>query len=177
MRKALAVLGTAIFLVVAPGFVAGLVPRWISRWRLAAPFFGVAAFRFAGAMLIAIGFAGVLECFARFALKGIGTPAPVFPAQRLVVSGMYRYVRNPMYIAVVAMIFGQALLFGNAGLLEYGALIWLLFHLFVLIYEEPVLRDTYGAEYEEFCGKVPRWIPRFHSPDLIARSSQDSAPH
>ena len=165
MRKVLAVIGTAIFLVLAPGFVAGLVPRWISRWQFAAPLFGLAMFRFAGATLIAIGLAGLLECFGRFALKGIGTPAPaVFPTRHLVISGMYRYVRNPMYIAVVAIIFGQALLFGNVELLEYGVAVWLLFHVWVLIYEEPTLRSTFGAEYDEFRAKVPRWIPLFKNP-------------
>jgi protein-S-isoprenylcysteine O-methyltransferase Ste14 len=139
----------------------GLVPWWISQWRFAPPFLGLAVLRLAGGILLALGIASVLECFARFALRGIGTPAPVFPTRHLVVTGLYRHVRNPMYIAVVSMIFGQALLFGDLELLEYGALVWLLFHLFVLIYEEPTLRSTFGAEYESFRAKVPRWIPDF----------------
>ena len=94
-------------------------------------------------------------------LKGIGTPAPAFPTRHLVISGMYRHVRNPMYIAVVAAIFGQALLFGNVAPVEYGALVWLLLHLFVLVYEEPTLRSTFGAEYAAYCAKVPRWSPNF----------------
>jgi protein-S-isoprenylcysteine O-methyltransferase Ste14 len=161
MQKLLAVAGSAIFLAVAPGFVAGLAPWWISHWRFDAPFFGLAVFRFAGGVLAVLGLAGLLECFARFALRGIGTPAPVFPTRHLVISGTYRYVRNPMYIAVVATIFGQALLFGNVALMEYGAVVWLLFHVFVLAYEEPALRSTFGAEYISFCAKVPRWVPNF----------------
>jgi protein-S-isoprenylcysteine O-methyltransferase Ste14 len=160
MRKLLAMIGSAIFLVVAPGFVAGLVPWWISHWQLEAPFLGLQVFRFAGALLVAMGLIGLLNSFVRFALQGLGTPAPVFPTRHLVVAGLYRYVRNPMYIAVVMTILGQALIFGNAGLLEYGGLIWLLFHLFVLLYEEPTLRATFGAEYDSFCAEVPRWIPR-----------------
>jgi protein-S-isoprenylcysteine O-methyltransferase Ste14 len=161
VRKLWALIGSAIFLVVVPGFVAGLAPWWISHWQFDRPFLGLTLFRLAGGILLALGLAGLLECFGRFALQGIGTPAPVFPTRHLVITGMYRHVRNPMYVAVVAAIVGQALLFGNVGLLEYGALVWLLFHLFVLIYEEPTLRSTFGPEYAEFCAKVPRWIPSF----------------
>jgi protein-S-isoprenylcysteine O-methyltransferase Ste14 len=100
------------------------------------------------------------ESFARFAMKGLGTPAPVFPTRHLVISGLYCYVRNPMYVAVVAVIMGQGLIFPDVRVLEYGALVWLGFHLFVLGYEEPVLRATFGQEYTDFCNSVPRWIPR-----------------
>jgi protein-S-isoprenylcysteine O-methyltransferase Ste14 len=161
MRKVLALIGSAIFLVLAPGFIAGLAPWWISHWWFEAPFFGLMIFRFAGGILIVLGLAGLLECFARFALRGLGTPAPVFPTRHLVISGMYRHVRNPMYIALISTIFGQALLFGNVELLEYGALVWLLTHLFVLMYEEPTLRATFGEEFEQFRAQVPRWIPSF----------------
>ena len=82
-----------------------------------------------------------MDSFARFALEGLGTPAPIAPTQRLVVTGLYRYVRNPIYIAVVAVIFVQALLFGDWRLLWYGALLWLAFHLFVVMYEEPTLKN------------------------------------
>jgi len=108
-----------------------------------------------------MGILGVLECFGRFALQGVGTPAPVFPTRHLVVAGLYRHVRNPMYISVMATILGQGVLFGNVDVLGYGAVVWLLFHVFVLVYEEPTLRSTFGTEYESYCGKVPRWIPRF----------------
>jgi protein-S-isoprenylcysteine O-methyltransferase Ste14 len=160
-RKVWATLGSAVFLVMAPGFVAGLVPFWISRWRIEAPFLGTLLFRFAGAVLIALGGIVLLDSFARFALAGLGTPAPVFPTRHLVVTGLYRHVRNPMYLAVVSTIFGQGLLFGNVSVLEYGALVWLLFHIFVLIYEEPALRASFGSEYESFRAAVPRWVPRF----------------
>ena len=156
----MAIAGSAIFLIIAPGLVAGLIPWWISRWREEAPFFGLTFFRFGGAMLIGLGVTGVLDSFLRFALQGLGTPAPVFPTRHLVVTGLYRYVRNPMYVAVLSAILGQALILGNISLLEYGALVWLLFHLFVVAYEEPTLRASFGPEYETFCAAVPRWIPR-----------------
>ena len=161
IRKVLAIVGSAVFLVIAPGFVARLVPWWISHWRLEAPFFGTPVFRFAGGMLIALGVAGLLDSFVRFAVQGVGTPAPVFPTRHLVITGLYRYLRNPMYVAVVSTILGQGLVLGNVTLLEYGGLVWLLFHLFVLVYEEPTLRGSFGSEYKVFCAEVPRWIPRF----------------
>jgi len=160
-RKVLAIVGSVVFLVIAPGFVAGLVPWWISRWRLEAPFFGMPLFRFVGGMLITLGTIGLLDSFVRFAAQGLGTPAPVFPTRYLVTTGLYRHVRNPMYVAVVSAILGQGLLLGNVTLLEYGGLVWLLFHLFVLVYEEPTLTASFGSEYKVFCAEVPRWIPRF----------------
>src|SRR5262249_4856012 len=90
---------------------------------------------------------------------GVGTPAPVFPTRQLVVTGLYRYVRNPMYVAVTSTILSQGLIFANVELLECGALVWLLFHLFVLVYEEPTLRASFGSQYTA-CAEVPRWIPR-----------------
>jgi protein-S-isoprenylcysteine O-methyltransferase Ste14 len=160
MRRAFAILGTAIFLVLAPGTVAGLIPWWITRWHVQSPRIARLPVQVAGAVLVAAGVVVLLDSFGRFALKGLGTPAPVFPTQHLVVSGLYRYVRNPMYVAVLAVILGQALIFGNPRLLEYAALAWLAVHVFVVAYEEPTLRASFGAEYEAFCAAVPRWIPR-----------------
>ncbi len=141
------------------------MPWWISGWRLQSAFLGLQFLRFVGGILITLGTAGLLDSFRRFAVEGLGTPAPVFPTRHLVVSGLYRYVRNPMYLAVVSVIVGQALLFGNAMLFEYAALVWLLFHFFVLLYEEPTLKATFGREYEVFCAEVPRWIPRLNVVD------------
>jgi protein-S-isoprenylcysteine O-methyltransferase Ste14 len=160
MRRAFAVLGSALFLVVAPGTIAGLVPWWICRWRIQPPLLGFPLLRVIGVLLVIAGVPILLDSFARFALTGLGTPAPVFPTRHVVVSGLYQYVRNPMYIAVVSVIISQGLLFGSISVLEYGALVWLGFHLFVLAYEEPVLRATFGTEYKVFCDHVPRWIPR-----------------
>ena len=160
MSKAIAVLGSALFFVIAPLVLAGFVPRWVTQWEFRPAFFGVDLTRILGGMLIIAGVPGVVDSFARFALEGLGTPAPVAPTQKLVVTGLYRYVRNPIYIAVVAVIFGQALLFGDWRLLWYGALLWLFFHVFVVMYEEPTLKQTFGTEYESFRTNVPRWIPR-----------------
>jgi len=157
-----AVLGTGLFLLLAPGVLAGLIPWWLSRWRVHAPFLGFTIIRAVGFLLIGAGIPVLLESFGRFALQGIGTPAPVFPTQHLVVTGFYRYVRNPMYLAVVSVILGQALLLGEVRILAYAILGWSVTHLFVLSYEEPTLRKSFGAEYETYCVHVPRWIPRFH---------------
>src|SRR5499433_2462108 len=160
MRRILAILGSAIFLVMAPGIVAAYVPWRISRWQVGAPLLGSSSFRLVGVLLIAAGLPVLLDSFARFALQGRGTPAPIFPTRHLVVSGLFRYVRNPMHVAVVSLILGQGLFFGSVRVLEYGITVWMLFHLFVLNYEEPTLRKTYGPQYEQFCANVPRWIPR-----------------
>ncbi len=160
LRRASAILGSLAFLVIAPGLVAGWVPWRISAWRIQAPFFGITVFSAAGGILIALGALGILDSFARFALQGLGTPAPVFPTRHLVVTGLYRYVRNPIYVAVVSAILGQGLLFGNLELLVYAGFIWLAFHVFVLVYEEPALKASSGSEYTAFCTAVPRWIPR-----------------
>jgi protein-S-isoprenylcysteine O-methyltransferase Ste14 len=158
MRKVLAALGSAVFLVLAPGIVAGFVPWWIAHGTAAAPRNWL--LETLGILLMACGAAALFDSFARFALQGLGTPAPVFRTRHLVVTGLYRHVRNPMYLAVAAAILGQSLWFGNVRVLVYGFAVWLAFHLFVTAYEEPTLRRTYGREYEEFCANVPRWIPR-----------------
>src|SRR5882762_8775098 len=111
-----------------------------------------------------------VDSFARFALQGLGTPAPIAPTQNLVVTGLYRYVRNPIY---VALILGQAALFGDQRLLAYGVLVWLAFHAFVVGYEEPVLVRRFGTEYEDFRANVPRWIPRL-TPWRAARRQNHS---
>lgn len=157
---AVAVIGSLIWLVIAPGLIAGYLPWAITRWRVEPPLLWVGATRWLGALLILLGLPILLEAFARFALYGRGTPAPVLPPERLVVRGFYRRVRNPMYVAVVALILGQALLFGEAQLLALGAVVWLVFHVFVRAYEEPTLRRRFGPDYLAYCAAVPRWIPR-----------------
>lgn len=160
MRRVFAVLASLLFLVLAPGTVAGLVPWWISHWRFEPPASWWFPLRVVGGLLVASGALVLVESFLRFAIKGLGTPAPVFPTRHLVVTGLYRFVRNPMYVAVVAAIIGQGLIFGNTGVLLYGAIVWIAFHLFVIAYEEPTLRAAFGDEYERFRRDVPRWIPR-----------------
>jgi protein-S-isoprenylcysteine O-methyltransferase Ste14 len=157
MTRPAALLGSAVFFVLAPGILAGLVPWLITGWD--GPFAHPAAAA-AGLVLIAAGVLLIVECFARFALVGMGTPAPVAPPTRLVVSGAYRRVRNPMYVAVVSMAAGQAALFADFGLFLYAAVLWLGFHLFVIAYEEPTLREKFPEDYAAFFAAVPRWRPR-----------------
>jgi len=140
--------------------MAGLVPWWISRWEFQITFAGMSMARYLGAALIAAGISGLADSFLRFALQGLGTPAPIAPTRHLIVTGLYRYVRNPMYVAVAAIILGQALLFGDWRLFVYGALFCLVCHLFIIAYEEPTLQKSFGPEYELFQANVPRWIPR-----------------
>ena len=160
MHRTSAILGSALFLVIVPGAIAGLIPWSITRWQFMPPFVGLEITRAIGVILILAGVPGLLDSFGRFALQGLGTPAPIAPPRHLVVTGLYRFVRNPMYVAVVTTILGQALLFGDWRLAVYGALFWLAMHVFVVIYEEPTLTETFGAEYETFRANVPRWLPR-----------------
>lgn len=159
-QRTIAALGSAVFFVVAPCTLAGLVPWWITGWQLQPPFLGLELTRSIGAAMILAGVLGLVDAFARFALQGLGTPAPIAPPRNLVVTGLYRYVRNPIFVAVVAIILGQALLMGDWRLIVYGAILWLAFHVQVVVYEEPTLEQTFGSEYEAFCAAVPRWIPR-----------------
>jgi protein-S-isoprenylcysteine O-methyltransferase Ste14 len=158
--KLKAILGSLLFFVAAPVVVAGFVPWWITHWEFQRAFWGVEATRIIGVVLIIVGAVGLLDSFARFALQGLGTPAPIAPTRNLVVTGLYRYVRNPMYVAVLAAISGQAVLFCDWHLFVYGAMFWLTCHLFVVTYEEPTLRRTYAKQYETYRANVPRWIPR-----------------
>ena len=161
MRKRAAAIGTFVFFWIAPATVAGWVPWLITHWAVGPPLFAGAASRGLGALFVASGTLVVVECFVRFARKGRGTPAPVAPTERLVVTGLYRHVRNPMYVGVVSAIVGQALAFGSRALLYYGLAVWAGFFAFVVAVEEPSLRRRFGAEYEAYRAAVPRWMPRF----------------
>jgi len=156
-----AVAGSAAFLVIAPGVVAGLVPWRLTRWRMGAAY--PVPVRVVGAMVAAAGAAALLGAFAQFAVEGRGTPAPPVPTEHLVVRGLYRYVRNPMYLAVLAVITGQALLLSRPLLLGYAAVVAAGFVAFVHGYEQPALARRYGAEYEAYRRAVPGWWPRLPS--------------
>src|SRR5258706_4656829 len=150
MRRIAAILGSGVFLVIAPGTLAVYVRWTLSRWHMAPPLLGFFPFRVIGGLLIALGLPVLLDSFARFAIQGLGTPAPIAPPQHLVVTGLYRYVRNPMYVAVSSLIFGQGLLFGNVSILEYGLAVWLGFHIFVLASKKPTPTSKFRDEYKEF---------------------------
>jgi protein-S-isoprenylcysteine O-methyltransferase Ste14 len=157
MTRARAAVGTVVFLVVAPGVVAGLVPWLVTGWTADEWWPPV---RVLGVLMMAAGLAVLLHAFARFVIEGIGTPAPVAPTERLVVGGLYRHVRNPMYVAVGATIVGQALLLGRPWLLAYAAAFWLVVATFVRAYEEPTLSARYGEQYAAYRRAVPAWRPR-----------------
>jgi protein-S-isoprenylcysteine O-methyltransferase Ste14 len=157
MGRARAAAGTLVFLVVAPGLAAGLVPWLLTGWEANDWWPPV---RVLGALVAAAGLAFLLEAFVRFVVEGIGTPAPVAPPERLVVGGAYRHVRNPMYLAVGALIVGQALLLGRAVLLLYAVAFGIAVVAFVRGYEEPVLARRFGAQYEAYRRTVPGWLPR-----------------
>lgn len=159
-NRARALLGTFVFFWIAPAMVGGWVPYAITGWKARPPLLGLLVERLVGVVLVAGGLAVLVECFGRFALEGRGTPAPVAPTETLVVSGLYRYVRNPMYLGVLAAVTGQALLFGSAALMTYGAVLWLLFHAFVVGYEEQALGRRFGLSYEAYRRQVRRWWPR-----------------
>jgi protein-S-isoprenylcysteine O-methyltransferase Ste14 len=149
--------GSAAFLLLAPGVVAGLIPWLLTGWEMeAAPL----AVRIAGGVLIALGAAFLLHAFYRFVVEGLGTPAPVAPPDHLVVGGVYRHVRNPMYLAVISVIVGQGLLLGQFELLGYAALFGAIAFCFVHFYEEPTLTRQFGPTYEEYRRAVPGWLPR-----------------
>jgi protein-S-isoprenylcysteine O-methyltransferase Ste14 len=158
MNRTEAAIGSAAFFVVAPGTIAGLIPWLITHWRIQEG--ASQSLSVAGVALLIPSLALLIECFARFAYQGLGTPAPVAPPQHLVITGAYRFVRNPMYVAVLGLIFGQMLLFGNAALLAYGVAMWMAFYLFVYFYEEPTLRTQFPEEYAAYAKAVPRWLPR-----------------
>jgi protein-S-isoprenylcysteine O-methyltransferase Ste14 len=113
-----------------------------------------------GVLIMVAGAAVLVNAFVRFALEGRGTPAPVAPTEELVITGPYRWLRNPMYLAVVAVIIGQALLLRQASLLIYAAVVAAAFVAFVKLYEEPVLTERYGEAYRRYRASVPGWIPR-----------------
>jgi protein-S-isoprenylcysteine O-methyltransferase Ste14 len=160
MRRFWASLGSILFFLIAPGTVAGLVPWSITRWRLGAPFGGAEISRWLGAALIAVGLMPLIASFARFAWDGLGTPAPVAPPSRLVVSGFYRRVRNPMYVALLIVLSGEALFLADIRIFYWALVFWTACHLFVLAYEEPTLKRKFGGEYQTYRANVPRWLPR-----------------
>ena len=161
MRRAKAAVGSTVFFLLAPGVVVGLIP-WLltGGWqaRETAPYW--VYMQVLGGLLLVAGLIALVWAFVRFVVEGFGTPAPVAAPERLVVGGVYRYVRNPMYVAVLVSIVGQALLLGQLVLLLYAGAAWLTVAAFVRFYEEPTLTRRFGADYETYRRAVPAWWPR-----------------
>ena len=170
MRTSAAAAGSSLFFAVAPGVVAGVVPWALTGWRGADPPWWPPV-RALGAVVLAASAVVLVQAFVRFVREGGGTPAPVAPTAHLVVGGLYRHVRNPMYVAVVGAVLGQALLLGRPVLLAYGAAIGAGMGAFARWYEEPVLAERYGDEYADYRRAVPGWLPRLRPwhPDATGR--------
>lgn len=162
MRNRSAVLGSVVVFVLAPGTVVGLIPWLLTDWsaRDPMPFWAPASVQIVGALLLAAGVAVLLHAFVRFVVEGLGTPFPAAPPRHLVVGGLYRYVRNPMYVAIVVALIGQALLLGQPGLLSYTVIVWACVAGFVRFREEPALTRRFGAEYDTYRRSVRAWWPR-----------------
>jgi protein-S-isoprenylcysteine O-methyltransferase Ste14 len=146
-----------LFFILAPGMVAGVIPLALLRYgpNVNTRFFAYLAFP-----LWILGGVMLLWSFWNFLVQGGGTPAPVAPPKELVAVGFYRYTRNPMYVGVLTVILGHFVWFGTWRLLLYALLVFLAFHTFVTVYEEPTLKRIFGAAYEDYLRRVPRWIPR-----------------
>ena len=157
MDRSAAAVGSSVFLALAPGTVAGLVPWALTGWQ--AGHWWLPA-RVLGGGLGAAGGVVLVHAFARFVVEGVGTPAPVAPTRHLVVGGLYRHVRNPMYVAVVAAIAGQGLLLSRGVLLGYALVAAGVMAAFARWHEEPALTRRFGAEYDQYRRAVPGWWPR-----------------
>ena len=160
MRRSAAAAGSAAFFVVAPGTVVGLIPWLITTWQIPGSTPPWRAVQVVGVLLVVVGLIPAVHAFTQFANAG-GTPMPIAPTERLVVTGFNRYVRNPMYVGLLIAIIGQALLFGSLDLVAYAALVWVVTASFVRWYEEPTLARRYGGEYEAYRRGVRAWLPRW----------------
>ena len=151
-------LKSLLFLIVAPGMVAGYIPLALLR---SGPQINTGIFAYLAFPLWLVGGIILLWSFWNFLVQGRGTPAPIDPPKELVAVGFYRYVRNPMYVGVLAIVIGYFLWFGYWNLLVYAVIVFLAFNAFVTYYEEPTLKRKFGKSYEDYLQRVPRWIPRF----------------
>ena len=153
-----AALGTAVFFVLAPGVMGGLVPWMITGWDVPGdhPRWAVGL----GLTIAVAGAVLVVTCFARFVTEGRGTPAPVAPTDELVVGGIYRYVRNPMYVGVGGAILGQAIAFASLGAALWFTIFMVTVWSFAHWYEEPTLTEQFGDSYTRYRANVPGWWPR-----------------
>ena len=156
-------LRSVFFTFLLPGTVTGFIPYWLISSRGTGGLPNYQALRYLGLPLIVVGATGLLWCIWEFFSKGKGTLAPIDPPKHLVVRGLYRYVRNPMYVAVVTTLIGEAIFFISLPVLTEAGVFIILAHLFVAFYEEPALRRQFGESYEKYSQTVGRWIPRYRS--------------
>ncbi|MBO0833251.1 MAG: isoprenylcysteine carboxylmethyltransferase family protein [Actinobacteria bacterium] len=161
MRRSAAAVVSMMWGAVLGGTLGLLLPYLLGDWHFHRPLPYWAVAQVAGTLLICAGVVPLAQSFIDFIRAG-GTPVPVAPPPRLVVSGFYRYVRNPIYVGFMAVLLGQALLFGSLGLLEYTAVAWCVGAAGVRFYEEPTLARKFGSEYQAYRDAVRAWIPRLH---------------
>lgn len=157
-RALVPILNTILFTIFVPGTVAGWIP-----YRLADRFAHRASgpLEWMGFAVLAVGAAIYFRCAWEFAVRGLGTPAPIAPTKFLVTTALHRYMRNPMYVGVALVIAGEAALFRSLHVLEYAALMLTAAQVFVVLYEEPTLKRQFGESYAQYLRTVPRWIPKF----------------
>jgi protein-S-isoprenylcysteine O-methyltransferase Ste14 len=158
-------LKTAVFTVLVPGTVAGLVPRLLARYDREASLLGSRIARAIGLVSFVSGLVLYLRTAWQFSSEGQGTPSPSHETEALVTGGVYVHMRNPMYVGVLLVIGGQAVRYRSVHVLWWAVVCWLGFHRRVIEYEEPHLAEKYGDAYEEYCERVPRWLPRLRQPD------------
>ncbi len=156
-RRFWPILNTLLFTIFVPGTVAILIPRWLLGGFARPP---GGALTWIGVTVFLIGAAIYFRCAWEFAVRGLGTPAPIAPTKFLVTTALHRYVRNPMYIGVATAILGEAVIFRSLHVAEYACVMLLIAHIFVVSYEEPTLRRQFGESYEKYKRSVPRWLPR-----------------
>jgi len=156
----LLVLRTLIFVVVLPAAVLVYIPNRILDANSGLPSVDLGWFKLTGWVPIALGVAVLVWCWVGFVTEGRGTPAPYDPPRQLVTGQLYRWVRNPIYVALVIVLLGESVAFQSLALLAYAGVVWLGCHLFVVLYEEPALHRRFGAAYDAYRGQVPRWLPR-----------------
>jgi protein-S-isoprenylcysteine O-methyltransferase Ste14 len=150
---------TLLFLLLVPGLLLGILPLWLISTE--ASLFSFGFLRWLAVPLWFAGWAAMLWCMWAFTVKGRGTPAPIDPPVELVISGLYRFVRNPMYVSGTLILLGCVFWSPSISILLCPLIFFTAAHLFIVFYEEPHLRKTFGAAYEDYCRSVPRWIPRF----------------
>ena len=159
MKRALGpILNTILFTIFVPGTVTVLIPSWLLGGY---PRLESGVLTGLGLLIVVLGAAIYFRCAWEFAVRGLGTPAPIAPTRYLVVTALHRYVRNPMYIGVFGVLLGETITFRSAVLLGYVAFFCVPVQLFVIFYEEPTLRRQFGESYEQYRRTVPRWIPKF----------------
>ena len=147
------------FTIIHPGLVVGLFPYWILGDKMNIQFSQPLQFyQYFGIALFLIGLVIMFACIIRFAVEGRGTLSPADPTKKLVIKGLYKYSRNPMYVGVMLMLIGEAVCFGSYNLWIYSVFIFLAFNLFIILVEEPRLRKDFGEEYDQYCKKTGRWM-------------------